>query len=166
MTSYSRLRNKPYRVRHSAIHQWGVFATKRIDTGTRIVEYRGRRISRRLADADGRESNEEHPIVLLFSVNARTVIDAAQGGNEARFINHSCEPNCETVLDKGRIYIEATRDIRAGEELTYDYQLEAGGRQTAKLKSQYACNCGSKTCRGTMLAPKASTRRKAKHPNL
>ncbi len=160
MTSYSRLRNKPYRVRHSAIHQWGVFATRWIPEGTRIVEYRGRRISRRRADADGRESNEEHPIVLLFSIDARTVIDAAQGGNEARFINHSCEPNCEAVMDKGRIYIEATCDIRPGEELTYDYQLEADGRQTAGLKRQYACNCGSTTCRGTMLAPKPTTRKK------
>lgn len=163
MTSYSRLRNKPYRVRHSEIHQWGVFASLRIPEGTRIVEYRGRRVSRRRADADGRESNEAHPIVLLFSIDARTVIDAAQGGNEARFINHSCEPNCEAVLDKGRIYIEATRDIRPGEELTYDYQLEADGRQTAKLKHQYACNCGSKSCRGTMLAPKSSTSKPAKH---
>ncbi len=159
MTPYAHLRSKPYRIRHSAIHQWGVFATRRIPDGTRIVEYRGRRISRAKADSAKEEGTDEHPIVLLFSVNSRTVIDAAQGGNEARYINHSCDPNCEAVLDRGRIFIESIRDIRAGEELTYDYSLEADGRQTAKLKRQYACNCGSHNCRGTMLAPKAKPRR-------
>ena len=80
------------------------------------------------------------------------VIDANVGGNSARWINHSCEPNCETEeTEDGRVYIQAIRDIRRGEELSYDYQLSVAGRVTAKEKKGYACRCGAPRCRGTML---------------
>ena len=93
--------------------------------------------------------------MLLFSVDRRTVIDAGVRGNDARFINHSCEPNCEAVTDNRRVYIEALRDIQVGEELLYDYNLTRHDDDAENLEQRYACHCGAKTCRGTMLAPKA-----------
>ncbi len=78
----------------------------------------------------------------------------AVGGNEAQFINHSCEPNCAAVTDKKRIFIEALRDIEPGEELLYDYNLTRESDDEAALEQRYACHCGAPTCRGTMLIPK------------
>jgi hypothetical protein len=92
--------------------------------------------------------------VLLFTVDSRTVIDAGVGGNEARFINHSCEPNCEAVTERRRIWIYALRDIEAEEELTYDYNLTDDGESEASRARHYACRCGAPTCRGTMFARK------------
>jgi SET domain-containing protein len=91
---------------------------------------------------------------FLFSVGRSTVIDAAVGGNDARFINHSCAPNCEAVDDKKRIYIEAIRDIAEGDELTYDYAYERDGTEDEAWEKLYVCKCGAPTCRGTILAPK------------
>jgi len=79
-------------------------------------------------------------------------VDAGVGGNESRFINHSCEPNCEATIEDGRIFIETLRGIKVGEELTYDYQLVTSGRPTKAERAKYACRCGSKDCRGTMIA--------------
>ncbi len=153
-------RSKVYRVAYSPIHGWGVFALGPIAKGTRIVEYKGQRISAEEAEARYGDDQSTHPHVLLFMVDDETLIDAAHGGNEARFVNHSCEPNCEAVMEGERVYIETVREIVSGEELTYDYQLQVDGRQTAELKRHYACNCGTKRCRGTMLAP----RRKGRGP--
>jgi len=96
----------------------------------------------------------------LFTVDKRTVIDAGVDGNEARFINHSCEPNCLAVTDKRRVYIEAKRDISEGEELTYDYNLQLDEQPDAEMKARYACHCGTASCRGTMLGLKKKSRRK------
>ena len=82
------------------------------------------------------------------------VIDALYGGNNARWINHACEPNCEAEEIEGRVFIKALRDLTPGEELFYDYGLVLEERHTAKVKKQFACWCGAATCRGTMLAPK------------
>ena len=82
------------------------------------------------------------------------VIDALHGGNDARWINHACEPNCEADEVDGRVFIHALRDLEPGEELFYDYGLVLDKRHTAKVKKQFACWCGALTCRGTMLAPK------------
>ena len=82
------------------------------------------------------------------------MIDGGVDGNDARWINHACEPNCETREEEGRVYVYALRSIRRGEELNYDYGLVVEGRQTAKLKASYACHCGAASCRKTMLAPK------------
>src|SRR5690606_14395353 len=103
---------KLYVVRWSKIHGRGVFAATDIPKGTRIVEYKGKRISYKLAcrlypDVDGKPTH-----TFLFEIDDDTVIDAAQGGNAARWINHSCEPNCEAVEEDGRIYIESTRKIK------------------------------------------------------
>ncbi len=143
-----------YIVRKSAIHGHGVFARRAIRRGARVVEYLGERISLEEAEARQDHQDQDPGHVLLFSVDARTVIDAGRGGNAARFINHSCAPNCEAVLDDGRIYIEATRHIAAGEELTYDYHLSLEGAYTAEVRSRYRCRCGASSCRGTMLEPR------------
>jgi len=99
--------------------------------------------------------------VLLFVVDKHTVIDAAVGGNDARFINHSCEPNCRTFVEKKRVYIEALKAVAEGEELTYDYNLTRDGKETAETEKQFACHCGAKTCRGTMFAPIKTKRKRS-----
>jgi hypothetical protein len=92
----------------------------------------------------------------LFSVT--DVVDAAFGGNEARFINHSCDPNCDAVIEDGRIWIDSARDIVAGEELAYDYGYELKERHSPAAKRRYPCSCGAATCRGTILAKKRQGR--------
>jgi len=79
------------------------------------------------------------------------VINPEIGGNEARWINHCCDPNCESLEEKSRIFIYALRDIEPGEELSYDYALEIDEPITEKSKKYYECHCGSSNCRGTML---------------
>jgi hypothetical protein len=149
-----------FEIRSSPIQGLGAFATRRIRKGTRVIEYAGERITPQVADARYDDDQAERPHVLLFTVDKRTVIDAGVGGNEARFINHSCEPNCEAVIEAGRVYIEAVRTISVGEELTYDYRLERDGEQGPEWEQRYACRCGAKTCRGTMLAPRSDGRRR------
>jgi len=142
-----------YRVRSSSIHGRGVFAVRTIRRGSTIIEYRGDRttwaIASRRPDSD--PDNPHH--TFIFELSDGTVIDAGRRGNAARWINHSCDPNCGTYEDEhGRVYIEARRTIRAGEELTYDYQLSVDPRTGRKGREAYACRCGSRRCRGTMLA--------------
>lgn len=144
-----------YEVRESSIHGMGVFASRKIRTGTRIVEYLGERITHEVADERYNDDTNEHPHILLFIVDKVTVVDAGRGGNEARFINHSCDPNCEAEVDDGHIYIRAIKTIQPGAELTYDYRLTRPGRRRAEWKEKYACHCGSPNCRGTMLEPPA-----------
>lgn len=146
---------KLYVVRWSKIHGRGVFAATDIPKGARIVEYKGKRISYKLAcklypDVDGKPTH-----TFLFEIDDDHVIDAAQGGNAARWINHSCEPNCEAVDDEGRIYIEAIRKIKEGEELGYNYGITLDEKHTKKEKKRWPCYCGKKTCRGTLLQPKS-----------
>jgi SET domain-containing protein len=139
-----------YSVRNSPIHGRGVFALRRIRKGTRVIEYRGERISNEEADRR-HEETDLGPFTLLFEVDESTIIDAGVGGNSARYINHSCSPNCEAVNEDGRIFIEALRDIRPGEELSYDYRLETEEPMTPELLALFACNCGARRCRRTML---------------
>jgi hypothetical protein len=145
----------PYRVRRSRIHGTGVFATKPIAAGTRIVEYLGERVSHREADRryEGKEAGDNH--TFLFTLDSRTVIDAGVGGNAARFINHCCDPNCEAVIDGRRIWIEAVRDIAPGDELCYDYLIERAADDPPDIDRIYRCRCGARACRGTMLLPPA-----------
>ena len=141
-----------YVVRNSPIHGRGVFAGRTIRKGTCIVEYRGERISVREAERRP-DSDPDNPChTFLFELNDGRVIDASVRGNAARWINHSCDPKCEPFEDEdGRVFIEARRTIRKGEELAYDYKLSLGGRITAKIKRDYGCRCGASRCRGTML---------------
>ena len=90
---------------------------------------------------------------FFFSIDNGDVIDANVGGNESRWINHSCAPNCETEEEDNRIFVYALRTIRPGEELFYDYRIEPAERRTKKLEKEFGCFCGTSKCRGTMLEP-------------
>ena len=118
--------------RRSKIHNWGVFATETIPKNRRIVDYSGQRISNRESLARERRYIARGHI-WCFKLTTRSVIDAAVGGNIARFINHSCRPNCYVHIFDGRIWIRAARLIRKGEELTYHYNT--GG------EAQINCRC-------------------------
>lgn len=147
--------------RLSSIHGNGVFADEPIRKGERIVRYKGTLRSHKEVDRLYGEQ-DENGHTFLFTLNDEYVIDANEGGNVARWINHSCDPNCESVTeenDKGKshkdkVFIEAIRDIAAGEELTYNYGIVLEERYTPKLKKLWECRCGSKNCTGTMLQPK------------
>jgi SET domain-containing protein len=140
--------------RNSGIHGRGVFALVDIPKGTRLIEYLGERMSHAEADRRYGDLHEGSAHTMLFAATDEVVIDATQWGSTARWINHSCAPNCEAIEDEGRVFIETRRAIREGEELAYDYELIVEGRQTAKLKREHACCCGSRRCRGTMLGKK------------
>ena len=138
-------------LRVSPIHGLGVFAARPIRAGTRLVEYTGQRIGHARADDRAAADPAAGTHTFLFTVNARLVIDASRGGNIARFLNHSCTPNCESVTEGNRVFIEALRDLRPGEELAYDYHLTFLGEMERNWRKLYACNCGTPQCRGTLL---------------
>ena len=141
-----------FEVRGSGIHGSGVFAIADIAKGTRLIEYLGERITG--AQMDARYADDPSPHTFVFSVSDGSYLDATSEGNEARFINHSCKPNCESVEDEGRIYIESTRAIRAGQELSFDYGIVLEERHTKARKAFYGCKCAKRGCKGTMLAEK------------
>ena len=152
--SRSRERNAPpIEVRASLLHGLGVFATRRIRRGTRIIEYVGERVSHSEADRRYEHKDADDAHTFLFIVDARTVIDAGVDGNEARFVNHACDPNCESVIEDRRVFIEALRTIQPGEELTYDYQIQREMDDPPDVDAIFACRCGSARCRGSMLWP-------------
>jgi hypothetical protein len=140
-------------VRNSPVHGRGVFAVKPIRKGTRIIEYLGDRVSHPAADKRYEDHDESDNHTFLFIVDKHTVIDAGVGGNDARFINHQCEGNCESIIENRRVFIEATRDIAPGEELGYDYEIGREKDDPPDVDEIYACRCGSPQCRGTMLWP-------------
>ncbi len=136
-------------IRSSAIHAAGCYTTTGVRKGARVAEYTGPRISKEVADATA----EESPITYLFGLGDGSIV--IDGHCTAMFINHSCDPNCETREVKGRVWITAIRSIAAGEEITYDYCLYDGG------DDQAICNCGAKKCRGTMYSREEIRRRRA-----
>ncbi len=145
---------KRIQVRRSGVHGKGVFALQDLAEGETLIEYVGEVIS-------WDEAQDRHPHdpkdpnhTFYFHVNEDRVIDALFGGNSSRWINHSCNPNCEADEDNDRIFIKAIRNIKAGEELNYDYGLIIDEPYTKKLKAEYPCWCGSANCRGTLLSPK------------
>jgi len=146
--------NEWFELRSSRIQGRGGFAIKDIPKGTRIIEYTGEKISN--AEADRRYDDEtmrKHH-TFLFILNERTCVDAAFDGNESRFINHSCDPNCDAVIEDSRIWIETIRDVEVGEELAYDYAYVLDERHSPAAKRRFPCHCGSPSCRGTILAKK------------
>jgi hypothetical protein len=153
---------RPFTVRRSRVQGRGGFALRWIAKGERIVEYTGERIPPDVADARYDDDAGRRHHTFLFSVDETTVIDAAVDGNEARFINHSCDPNCEAVDHRGRIFIEALRDIAPGEELAYDYNFELDEPITPALLRRYPCRCGAEGCRGTILVLKGEAARRLK----
>jgi hypothetical protein len=154
-------------VRNSPVHGRGVFAVQPIKKGTRILEYLGDRVSHEAADKRYEDHDESDNHTFLFIVDKKTVIDAGVGGNDARFINHQCAGNCESVIENRRVFIDAVRDIEPGQELGYDYEIGREKDDPPNVDEIYACRCGSPQCRGTMLWPAkkpAPRRRKAKKP--
>lgn len=144
----------PFEVRGSAIQGRGAFATQPIPAGTRIIEYAGERLTPAQAEARYPDVAGVRHHTFLFAIDDDVVVDAAVNGNEARFLNHSCAPNCDAVIDDGRIWIDAIHDIEVGEELVYDYAYILEERHTPAAKKRFPCHCGAVTCRGTILARK------------
>ena len=143
-----------FEIRRSPIQGLGAFATRFIAAGARLVEYTGERLTPSAADARYPDGGDERHHTFLFAIDDDVVIDAAVGGNEARFINHSCDPNCDAVIEDSRIWIETIRDVSPGEELAYDYAYVLEERHTPAAKRRYPCHCGAPGCRGTILARK------------
>jgi uncharacterized protein len=143
----------PFELRRSPIQGQGAFATRRIRKGTRIIEYTGERITQEQADERYDDESMARHHTFLFTLDEDTVLDAAVGGNEARFINHSCDPNCQALIEDDRIFIYALRAIAPGEELVYDYAYERVEGMDEESEQLYVCRCGAKSCRGTILAP-------------
>jgi len=141
-------------VRNSPIHGRGVFAVTAIGRGTRILEYTGERMSHAEADRRYSELHDGSSHTMLFAATDKVVIDATKRGGPARWINHSCAPNCEANEEDGRVFIDAIRAIRPGQELSYDYNLLLEERHTAKQKREHPCHCGSRKCRRTLLGDK------------
>jgi hypothetical protein len=144
----------PFAIRPSRIQGLGAFATRRIPAGKRLIEYAGERLTPAQADARYPDVPGERHHTCLFAIDDDVVIDAAVNGNLARWINHSCDPNCDAVIDGGRIWIETIRDVEPGEELAYDYAQVLEERHSPAAKRRFPCHCGASTCRGTMLAKK------------
>ena len=144
--------DSPIRVERSGVHGQGVFATRHLAAGERIIEYVGEIIT--MAEAIRRHphdaSNPDH--TFYFHLDDGRVIDALYGGNASKWINHSCRPNCVPDEDRGRIFMSTRRPVFKGEELTFDYGLVSDEPMSEPLKARYACRCGSRKCRGTMLA--------------
>lgn len=142
-------------VRRSGIHGKGVFAIRPFKAGDTVLEYKGEIITwTKALNRHPHDKSQPHH-TFYFHLDDGHVIDAKYHGNSARWINHSCKPNLEADQDGNRIFLKALRDITIGEELSYDYGLVIDARKTSKLKKEYACLCGAKNCRGTMLALKA-----------
>ena len=148
-------------VRRSPIHGNGVYAATDIPAHTVLIQYKGRLITHDEADRlydDGADTGH----TFLFTLNDKYIVDANVGGNSARWINHSCDPNCEAATVEAtdgnprhdKIVIEARRDIAPGEELTYNYGIVLDVPHTARLKKLWACHCGAANCTGTLLQPK------------
>jgi SET domain-containing protein len=162
VASLPRLESSPLiEARNSAIHGTGVYAVAPIKKGARIIEYIGERISHAEADRRYERKGSDDGHTFLFIASNRTVIDATDGGNDARFINHSCNPNCETVIEQNRVFVEATRSIKPGDELGYDYQLTWDSTDEPEDLALYACRCGAPKCRGTMLDREPMDKKKA-----
>ena len=133
-------------VRQSGVHGRGVYATQFIPKGMRIIEYAGERVSWKTAP-----DHANNPHTFNFGLENGDVINPEIGGNDARWINHSCNPNCEAIEEDDRIFIYAMRNIQVGEELLYDYRMQIDEPITDAAKKKFGCHCGAPNCRGTML---------------
>lgn len=146
-------------VRNSRIHGKGVFAARKIPADTCIIEYIGEHVDADTAAERGSYNSDNPYHTFFFSLESGLMIDGGANGNDARWINHACEPNCEAREEDGRVFIYALRDISRGEELNYDYGLIIEERHTPTIKRAYGCRCGAGSCRSTMLAPKRRKRK-------
>ena len=132
---------KLYKVKKSNIDKKGLYASKNIKSGTKIIEYIGKLISKKETETNPKFDNEKD--IYLFNLNSKYDLDGDYNWNTARLINHSCNPNCE-VEGKGlKLWITAIKDIKKGEELSYDYGFGYDGDY-----KQFPCKCGSQNCVG------------------
>ncbi len=136
-----------FEVRESSIHNRGVFAAADLPAGTRIMEYVGERITkkeseRRATELIERAKKTGEAAVYIFTLNSRYDLDGAKGENPARYINHSCDPNCEAYIERGRIFIYSKKDIPKGAELTYNYGFDLD------TWDEHPCRCGEERCVG------------------
>ena len=159
--------NLLYELRNSGIHNNGLFAARDIRKGEYIIEYVGEKITkaeseRRALEWDKHARTRGHGLVYIFELNKRYDIDGNVDDNPAKFINHSCEPNCEAINTRGRIWIVATRDIPQGEELGYDYGYDL------EHFLDHHCLCGKNACVGYIvradLRKRVKQLLKGKHP--
>lgn len=148
--------------RRSGVHGKGVFAVQDLAEGETLIEYVGEIINWKEALRRHPHDPKDPNHTFYFHIDEEHVIDAKHGGNSSRWINHSCKPNCEADEEGGRVFIKALRNIKAGEELFYDYGLIIDAPYTKKLLAEYPCWCGAKNCRGTLLAPKDDDKKKSK----
>ena len=146
-----------YEIHRSGIQGRGVFAARRIRRGQRVIEYAGERITPDEGDRRYQDEKMKRHHTYLFALDRNTVIDGNRQGNDARYINHSCDPNCEAVTVGKKIFIYARKNIQPGVELAYDYKYEwSNHKDDIRL---YKCECGSPKCRGTIMKPKRRRRR-------
>ena len=148
------LTDLPFEIRESPMQGLGAFAVQPIRAGLRLIEYAGQRLTPAEADARYPDVEGERHHTFLFAIDDDVVIDAALDGNAARFINHSCDPNCDAVIDAGRIWIDTIREVATGEELAYDYAYVLEERHSPAAKRRFPCHCGAVRCRRTILAKK------------
>ncbi len=153
-TPEKRTPGRRIQVRRSGIHGKGVFALLPLKKGETVIEYTGEVISWKEALRRHPHDPSDPQHTFYFHVDDHNVIDGAHGGNASRWINHACTPNCEADEVDGRIFIKTLRALKPGQELFYDYGLTIDERYTPKLKKLYPCRCGTRDCRGTLLAPK------------
>lgn len=149
-----------WEVQRSPIHGNGVFARRKIEAGECIIEYEGERITSDESAIRAEKSGGPVNHTFFFSLADGNVIDGGSGGNDARFINHACEPNCEAYEEDGKVFIYSLQEIEKGEELNYNYALIYEERHTPAVKKMFECRCGAPSCTGTMLAPKKRSRKK------
>lgn len=144
--------DQPFEIRRSKIQGRGAFATDNIRKGKRLIEYLGEPITHQEADKrydDDDAAGRHH--TFLFILDDDTVLDARKTRCDAKYLNHSCDPNCETVIEDGHIWIDAIKPIKVGEELVYDYQFEFDDEYEPEDIRYYACRCGTAKCRGTII---------------
>jgi SET domain-containing protein len=149
-----------YRIGKSGIQGRGLFATRRLRPGQKIVEYTGELVTNDEADKRYDEDNMERHHTFLFTLDDDHCIDGDVKSNIARLINHSCDPNCEAIIDDGHIWIYALKNIQPGTELAYDYQYERTGPNLKELEKFYVCHCGAEKCRGSIMAPPKKRKKK------
>ncbi|MEO8194705.1 MAG: SET domain-containing protein-lysine N-methyltransferase [Gemmatimonadales bacterium] len=154
-----------YEVRRSRIQGRGLFATRRIRPGQKIIEYTGEKVSNDEADRRYDEENMKRHHTFLFTLDDDYCIDGRPRSNTARLINHSCDPNCEAIIEGDHIWIYALKNIQPGVELAYDYQYERTGDNISELEKFYMCRCGSEKCRGSIMKPPKRGKKRRRKPS-
>ena len=145
-------------IKGSGIHRHGAFARKDIPKGTRIIEYKGEKISAEEGERRHEKGTENHlkdpennAGTYIFVLDEDVYLDGDIEENDAKYINHSCEPNCEIDITDSRIWIRSSRDIKKGEEITYNYEFEIYEDDPYFFK-KHPCKCGSSRCPGYILS--------------